>query len=32
MESWTEQAGYPLLTMSREGDIVTVKQERYVLL
>lgn len=32
MESWTEQAGYPLLTMTREGEYVTVKQERYILI
>lgn len=32
MESWTEQAGYPLLTMTREGEYISVKQERSILI
>lgn len=31
MESWTEQAGYPLVTLYRDGDLITVKQERFLL-
>ncbi|XP_054269208.1 aminopeptidase A-like isoform X1 [Macrosteles quadrilineatus] len=29
MDSWTRQMGYPLLTVTRKGDTVTVTQQRY---
>ncbi|GJQ73766.1 hypothetical protein Trydic_g18707 [Trypoxylus dichotomus] len=31
MESWTEQAGYPVVTVSRNGTQLTLTQERFLL-
>ncbi|KRT82230.1 Peptidase, partial [Oryctes borbonicus] len=31
MESWTENAGYPVVTVSRNESVITLKQERFLL-
>ncbi|KAL4228484.1 Endoplasmic reticulum aminopeptidase 1 [Mactra antiquata] len=31
MRTWTEQMGYPVITLTRSGSKVTIKQERFLL-
>ncbi|XP_051160347.1 endoplasmic reticulum aminopeptidase 2-like isoform X1 [Leptopilina boulardi] len=30
METWTQQTGFPLITISREGNIITASQKRFL--
>ncbi|XP_043267317.1 endoplasmic reticulum aminopeptidase 2-like isoform X2 [Venturia canescens] len=31
METWTQQTGFPLITISREGNVITATQKRFLL-
>jgi glutamyl aminopeptidase len=31
MDTWTRQMGFPLITLSREGNMITAKQKRFIL-
>jgi glutamyl aminopeptidase len=31
MDTWTRQMGFPLITLSREGNTITAKQKRFIL-
>lgn len=30
MDTWTQQTGFPLITISREGNIITASQRRFL--
>lgn len=31
MDTWTQQMGFPLITVSRDGNEITVSQDRFLL-
>ena len=31
MDTWTQQTGFPLITISREGNVITASQKRFLL-
>lgn len=31
MDTWTQQMGFPLIYLSREGGVITATQERFLL-
>lgn len=31
MDTWTQQMGFPLITLTREGNTITASQERFLL-
>lgn len=31
MDTWTQQMGFPLITITREGNTITATQERFLL-
>lgn len=31
MDTWTQQMGFPLITISRDGNELTISQERFLL-
>lgn len=31
MDTWTHQMGFPLVSLTRDGDIITATQERFLL-
>ena len=30
MDTWTQQTGFPLITITREGNVITASQKRFM--